>query len=96
MADLNECAIRWHDWVEQACARVEVDPSHVDITAIHALTKRVAHNLDRPLAPVSSYILGVAVGLAAADVADGTVDASARAALMDRLLTVVPDGRDGR
>lgn len=89
MSDLNECEIRWHDWVERACATVGVDPQNIDIKAIHSLTKRVAHNLDRPLAPVSSYILGVAVGMAAAD---GALDAAARAALMDRLLTTVPKG----
>lgn len=91
MTDLGECETRWHHWVEQACEAVGVDPNDVDITAIHALTKRVAHNLDRPLAPVSSYILGVAVGMAAAD---GAVDAKIRAALMDRLLTVVPSDND--
>lgn len=91
MNDLNECEIRWHDWVEQACAAVGVDRQNVDIKAIHGLTKRVAHNLDRPLAPVSSYILGIAVGQAAAA---GQVSDAARKALMDRLLTVVPKGSD--
>lgn len=91
MTDLNECEIRWHSWVERACESVGVDPQHVDIKAIHGLTKRVAHNLDRPLAPVSSYILGIAVGMAAED---GAVGPTERRALMDRLLTTVPKGSD--
>lgn len=90
MTDLNESQIQWREWVERACAAVGVDPQTVDITAIHAMTKRVAHNLDRPLAPVSSYILGVAVGMAAAN---GAIDPAARDALMDRLLTTVPRHR---
>lgn len=89
MSDLNESEIRWHDWVEKACATVGVDPRNVDISGIHALTKRVAHNLDRPLAPVSSYILGVAVGMA---IADGVIDPADRDSLMERLLTTVPKG----
>lgn len=87
MTDLNECEIRWHDWVVRACETIGVDARNVDITAIHGLTKRVAHNLDRPLAPVSSYILGVAVGMAAAA---GEVGRAERDALMQQLLTVVP------
>ncbi|WP_243837644.1 DUF6457 domain-containing protein [Cumulibacter soli] len=79
---------QWDIWVDRACTTLGVDPETVDITAIHALTKRVAHNLDRPLAPVSSYILGVAVGLAAAD---NAVDPATRDALMQRLLSTVPD-----
>lgn len=89
MTDLSECESRWRSWVEKACASVGIDPQTVDIRAIHALTKRVAHNLDRPLAPVSSYILGVAVGMAAVS---GSVDEAERRALMDRLLTTVPKG----
>lgn len=89
MSDLNECEIRWHDWVEKACTTVGVDPGNVDIKEIHGLTKRVAHNLDRPLAPVSSYILGVAVGMA---IADGAIDPAARDSLMEQLLTTVPKG----
>ncbi len=52
---------RWQEWADEACAAVGVDPAQVDIRLVHALTKHVAHRLDRPLAPVSSYILGLAV-----------------------------------
>ncbi|MFV0533390.1 MAG: DUF6457 domain-containing protein [Cumulibacter sp.] len=82
---------QWDAWVDRACAALGVDPGTVDITAIHALTKRVAHNLDRPLAPVSSYILGVAVGIAAAE---NAVDPATRDALLQRLLSTVPDVAD--
>ncbi|WP_153506100.1 DUF6457 domain-containing protein [Cumulibacter manganitolerans] len=89
VSDLDEGEIRWHEWVARACEAVGIDSQTVDIKAIHGLTKRVAHNLDRPLAPVSSYILGVAVGMAAAA---GEATAQQRSVLMDRLLTVVPKG----
>ncbi len=62
MRDLDgEDRAGWDAWVAKACQAVGVDPSDVDIVAIHALTKQVARRGDRPLAPVSSYILGLAV-----------------------------------
>lgn len=91
MSDLNECERRWHDWMVTACDQVGVDPQTVDIVAIHGLTKRVAHNIDRPLAPVSSYILGVAVGMAAAS---GDISKATHDELLQRLLTAVPKGSD--
>ncbi|MBD5830685.1 NTP transferase domain-containing protein [Janibacter melonis] len=57
---------RWRQWVEMACEAVAVDPDLVDVAGIHVLTKQVAHGYDRPLAPVSSYVLGLAVGAAQA------------------------------
>lgn len=59
-------ACGWRAWVEMASAAVDVDPSTVDIARIHTLTKVIAHTYDRPMAPVGSYILGLAVGAAAA------------------------------
>ncbi|WP_106850526.1 DUF6457 domain-containing protein [Blastococcus sp. Marseille-P5729] len=91
MTDLKECERRWHDWMVKACDQVGVDPQTVDIKAIHGLTKRVAHNIDRPLAPVSSYILGVAVGMAGAS---GDISKATHDALLRRLLSVVPKGSD--
>ena len=41
-------------------------PGAVDVTGIHALTKDIAHGFARPMAPVGSYILGLAVGARAA------------------------------
>ncbi|WP_435199349.1 DUF6457 domain-containing protein [Janibacter sp. GS2] len=53
---------RWADWIEAACAAVGVDPEGVDVVSIHAMTKTIAHDFERPMAPVGSFILGVAVG----------------------------------
>lgn len=66
MTDLAAAEREWHDWIAVACAAVGVDPEAVDVTGIHGLTKEVAHRFARPMAPVGSYILGVAVGSRAA------------------------------
>lgn len=62
MTDLDAAEAQWHDWIQQACATVDVDPESVDIAGIHTMTRQIAHGFDRAMAPVGSYILGVAVG----------------------------------
>lgn len=62
MTDLEHPQQQWLDWVTTASAAVGVDPAEVDIEQLHYLSKQVAHRLERPLAPVSTFILGVAVG----------------------------------
>lgn len=62
MTDLGTTETRWYDWIEEACAAVGIDPESVDVPGVHALTKRIAHGFERPMAPVGAYILGVAVG----------------------------------
>lgn len=61
-------------WVEHLCATLGVDAAAVDLRAILDMTRDVAHHVDRPAAPVSAFV----VGLAAA--ADGGGIESVRAA----------------
>jgi hypothetical protein len=49
------------EWV-QAMAGVLELPAEVDVAAVLGLAKDVAHNVERPAAPVSTYLVGVAVG----------------------------------
>ena len=66
MTDLAAAEQQWHEWVSDACAAVDVDADAVDVAGIHGLTKEIAHGFARPMAPVGSYILGLAVGARAA------------------------------
>ena len=66
MTDLAAAERDWHDWIAHACVALDVDPAAVDVTGIHGLTKEIAHGFARPMAPVGSYILGLAVGARAA------------------------------
>lgn len=63
--DLEDPA--WQQWAQRACPAVGVDPALVDIPAIHDLTRHIAHQVQRPLAPVAAFILGLAVAQAAAE-----------------------------
>lgn len=66
MSDLEESRARWQDWIVDACASVGVDPALVDVAAVHDLTKRIAHDFERPMAPVGAFVLGLALGRAGA------------------------------
>lgn len=50
------------NWIDAACAELGVDPAVVDQRAVLALARDVAHKVDRPAAPITAFLLGVAVG----------------------------------
>ncbi len=52
----------WQPFVTSACEAVGVDPALVDTDAILTMTREIAHAGARPMAPVSAFILGIAVG----------------------------------
>lgn len=83
MSDFEHPNPQWAQFVEQACAALGVDAAQVDITTIHDLARDVAHTVDRPLAPVSTFILGMAIGARAAQ--GETVDAHQRAELVAKI-----------
>jgi hypothetical protein len=76
----------WGQWVARACAALDVDPALVDVTAIHVLTKQIAHRSVRPMAPVGAFIVGVALGQSG-----GEADPKDLAARLEALLP--PPGR---
>ena len=49
-------------WAEAACAELGIDPALADTKAVLDLARDVAHGVARPAAPLTAYLLGVAVG----------------------------------
>ena len=49
-------------WTEAACAELGIDPASADTKAVLDLARDVAHGVARPAAPLTAYLLGVAVG----------------------------------
>ncbi len=88
MTDLEHPRQRWLDWVASASDAVGVDAADIDIVEIHLLSKHVAHRLERPLAPVSTFILGLALGAAQAS---GGVTDDTRATFLTRILDTLPE-----
>jgi len=49
-------------WIMTVSSDLGLDPGSADARAILDLARDVAHNVDRPAAPVTAYLVGVAVG----------------------------------
>lgn len=50
------------EWVTAACAELGLDPNEVPVPVVLDLARDVAHQVLRPGAPVTAYLLGLAVG----------------------------------
>ena len=59
---MTEDRTEWEPFVERVCASMGLDRGRVDIDAILDMTREIAHAGARPMAPVSAYLLGLAVG----------------------------------
>ena len=60
--DLAAEAAGWREWIDAVCTDLGVAGCSVDVTVIHELSRIVAHGVARPLAPVSTFLLGLALG----------------------------------
>jgi uncharacterized protein DUF6457 len=50
------------DWVAAACAELGLSPAEIRVDTVLDLARDVAHQVLRPGAPVTAYLMGVAVG----------------------------------
>jgi Domain of unknown function (DUF6457) len=50
------------EWVKAACAELGIAPADASVSLVLNLARDVAHNTVRPAAPVTAYLLGLAVG----------------------------------
>ena len=49
-------------WTAAVCADLGLDSSAADLRAVLDLTRDVAHGVARPAAPLTAYLVGLAVG----------------------------------
>lgn len=49
-------------WLAAVCAELGIDQDSVDVRAVLDLARDVARGVDRPAAPLTAYLLGIAVG----------------------------------
>ncbi|HUJ05603.1 MAG TPA: DUF6457 domain-containing protein [Streptosporangiaceae bacterium] len=49
-------------WTNAACAELGIDPAKVDLRTVLDVARDVAHQVARPAAPLTAYLLGLAVG----------------------------------
>lgn len=50
------------EWTAHACAELGLDPGTLDTKVVLDVARDVAHGVARPAAPLTAYLLGVAVG----------------------------------
>ena len=50
------------EWAQAACRELGLDPASLDAKLVLDLARDVAHGVARPAAPLTAYLLGVAVG----------------------------------
>jgi hypothetical protein len=48
------------EWVRRLCEALDVPFADVDVNAVLDLARDAAHNVDRPAAPVTTYVVGYA------------------------------------
>jgi hypothetical protein len=58
--------VNLHDWIDELCDVLEIE-TEVDETLVLDLARTAAHNVERPAAPITTYLLGFAAGAAQAD-----------------------------
>ena len=49
-------------WTAAICADLGLDPGVADTRTVLDLAREAAHGVDRPAAPLTAYLVGVAVG----------------------------------
>jgi hypothetical protein len=49
-------------WTEAVCAEFGIDPSDAATRTVLDVARDVAHQVARPAAPLTAYLLGIAVG----------------------------------
>lgn len=57
-----------HDWIDELCDVLDIE-AELDEALVLDLARAAAHNVQRPAAPLTTYLLGYAAGLGGADAA---------------------------
>ena len=58
--------VNLHDWIDELCDVLDVE-TEVDEALVLDLARVVAHNVERPAAPITAYVLGLAAGARSAN-----------------------------
>jgi hypothetical protein len=58
--------VNLHDWIDELMDTLDIE-TDIDEGLILDVARQAAHRVDRPAAPLSTYLLGYAAGLAGAD-----------------------------
>jgi hypothetical protein len=54
--------VNLHDWIDELCDALDIDVE-VDEALVLDVARDAAHNVERPAAPITTYLLGYAAGV---------------------------------
>jgi hypothetical protein len=72
-----------HDWIDELCDALDIE-AEVDEGLVLDLARDAAHHVERPAAPITTYLLGYAAALHGADPTRLEELAAAATALAER------------
>ncbi|WP_454042647.1 DUF6457 domain-containing protein [Cellulosimicrobium sp. Marseille-Q8652] len=79
-------------WVDALVDEFDLDPDVVDMRAVLDLARDAAHGVERPAAPLTTFIAGYVAGMAAGEGADHPIeDVLARATELALAWTAAPE-----
>jgi len=73
-----------HDWIDELCDVLELDDAEVDEGLILDLARQAAHSVEKPAAPVTTFLLGFAAARRGGSQADVEELAGRAAALAEK------------
>lgn len=82
------------DWAALVATELDLGDVGVDIDAVLSLAGTAAHAVRRPAAPLTTYLVGVAVGRALATGADPAAAARAATAAVESLAATAAEPSD--
>ncbi len=88
------CMSELQDWVDELARTLDLDAAAVDVALLLDVARDAAHQVARPAAPITTFLVGLAAGRAGGDAA--AIRAAAGTATRLALARAVPDsGEDG-
>jgi len=63
---LNVGSVNLHDWIDELCDVLDVE-AEIDEALVLDLARAAAHQVERPAAPITTYLLGYAAALHGVD-----------------------------
>jgi Domain of unknown function (DUF6457) len=59
-----------HDWIDELCDALELDDAEIDEGLILDVARDAAHAVERPAAPITTFLVGYAAALRGGSVQD--------------------------
>ena len=59
-----------HDWIDELCDVLELEGAEIDEDLILDVARDAAHEVERPAAPITTFLVGYAAGIRGGGTAD--------------------------